>query len=293
MESVREFNEDPKNQNWLKGVVVLGNFQKLIESFTDEEIEKFHGELGNQCGPDHCVKKCDLKNWNPRTNQSPPLDCEVCSRWRDVILTNHTSQHGKVMWSNSKPHLWSREKWEVAKVYMPGGHKNHNSVGDFDIAALLCLMRQCKYFKKFELGGLCDKVSNVRNKIMHAPRYQLEQKDLQDYFNQIRELGEKLARHDPKFKSLSEDIDEMLNLDYRLILPDDIAAQENLKSQREKDLEDLLYVRHTKLTLKFALFWNMLSFFNHANSIYICFIYILGCCSGNQEHSGGAGETRF
>ncbi|XP_037642651.1 uncharacterized protein LOC119498157 [Sebastes umbrosus] len=218
--------------------------QKLMEPFIDEEIEKFHGELGNECGPDHCVKECDVacdfKNWKPRPNQSPPLDCDVCSRWRDVILTNHTSQHGKVMWLNSKPHLWSRKKWEVAKVYMPGGHKNHNSVGNFDIAALLCLMNQCKHFKQFELGGLIDKVSKVRNDIMHAPRNQLEQKDLHDYFNRIRELGEVLARHDPKFKNLSEDIDQIQNLNFRLILLDDIEAQKN-RAQDEKELEDILF----------------------------------------------------
>ncbi|XP_054452139.1 caspase-8-like isoform X2 [Anoplopoma fimbria] len=171
---------------------------------------------------------------------SPPLDCEVCSSWRDSILANHTSPRGKVMWVNSKPDRWSQDKWEVAKVYMPDGHKKHNFIGDFDIAALLCLMNQCKHFKKFELGGLCDNVANVRNNIMHAARFQLNQEDLLDYFNRIRKLGEVLEKHVPEFKSLSEDINEIQSLDCKLILPDDVAAQ-NILDKDEKDLEDRLF----------------------------------------------------
>ncbi|XP_075954694.1 uncharacterized protein LOC142956831 [Anarhichas minor] len=242
MEHFREFEKE-QNQNWLKGVVALLCLQKPLERFIDEEIGIFHRKLGDECGANLCVKNCNFNNWKPRANQSPPLDCEVCSSWRDLILANHTSPRGKVMWMNSKPDQWSQDKWEVAKVYMPDGHKNHNSIGDFDIAALLCLMNQCKHFKQFELGELCGIVANVRNKIMHTASFQLKQEDLLDYFNRIRKLGEVLEQHVPEFKSLSKDIDEIQNLDCRLMLPDDMAAQKIQadKIQDEKHLEDILF----------------------------------------------------
>ena len=40
---------------------------------------------------------------------------EVCSPWKNEIKKNHT-RRGKLMWVNSEPHLWSQDKWEVAKV---------------------------------------------------------------------------------------------------------------------------------------------------------------------------------
>ncbi|XP_059201098.1 uncharacterized protein CXorf38 homolog [Centropristis striata] len=115
------------------------------------------------------------------------------------------------MWLNCKPDLWTQNKWEVAKVYMPCGHENHSSVEDFDIAALLGLMKHCKHFKKFELGDLCVNVSNVRNNISHAPKYQLEQEEMHKYLEYIRDLVKKLARHDPQFTYVLEDIDQIEN----------------------------------------------------------------------------------
>ncbi|XP_059201372.1 caspase-8-like [Centropristis striata] len=238
METFWAFNE-PKQQNWFRGVVALTCLEKSLVFFIDEETEKFHRELQNECGADPCVNNCDFKSWKPRPNEKPPLDCEVCCPWRDAIWDNHTSQRGKVMWLNCKPHLWSQNKWEVAKVYMPCGHKDHSSVEDFDIASLLCLMTQCKHFKKFELGDLCEKVSCVRNKICHAPKYQLEQEDLHNFLIRIRDLGETLARHDPEFTSMSEDIDQIQSLEYKLDLPENMAADiEALKAQYEKELND-------------------------------------------------------
>ncbi|XP_038574562.1 uncharacterized protein CXorf38 homolog isoform X2 [Micropterus salmoides] len=224
MEVFRIFDEE-NHKNWLKGVVGLRLLQNLLECFINKQIDIFHQALRRECS-DVCGNKCHLKNWKLRPNQVPILDCEVCSHWRDVIWTNNNSQGGKVMWMNSEPHMWSQDKWEVAKVYMTGGHKNHKSIGQFDIVALLSLMTQCNHFKKFKLGGLCEQVANVRNNIMHSPNYQLKREELNGYLSQIRDLGEVLAKHDPVFKYLSGDINEIQNLDFRLTFPDNIQQQQ-------------------------------------------------------------------
>ncbi|KAM9349973.1 uncharacterized protein ABDE67_009695 [Symphorus nematophorus] len=226
MEAFREFVKDEERVNWIKCTVGLWCLQKLLEPFVDEQLDSFHEELGKICGPQQCDKKCHFQNWKPQPNQIPPLDCTVCSRWIEEIHAYHTNPRGRVYWKNSEPHLWSKNKWEVAKVFMTSGHKNHKSLGDFDIAALLCLITQCKYFKRFELGDLCTQVSTVRNNIMHTPHYMLKKEDLHSYLHQIRALGEELAKHDPRFKRLSKDMDEIPNLDVRLDVSDNEASQE-------------------------------------------------------------------
>ncbi|XP_044225195.1 uncharacterized protein CXorf38 homolog isoform X1 [Thunnus albacares] len=234
MDIIRELNGKSETMNCLKCFIILGCLREYLEPFIEEEITVFHQLMSEQCGCVPCANNCNFSNWNPTHNQPiPPFDCEVCTAWRDAILTHHSNQNGKVIWTNSKPHLWSQDKWQVAKVYMPNGHKNHNSLGDFDIAALLCLMNQCKHFEKFKLRGLCEKVSFVRNSIMHSPNYQLKKKDLDNYMKRIRKLCNVLVKHHPNFGSLSREIDEIQRLDLTLLARDNQA-------QNEEELEDKL-----------------------------------------------------
>ncbi|XP_044224260.1 uncharacterized protein CXorf38 homolog isoform X2 [Thunnus albacares] len=234
MDTIQKLNEEPVFWNNFKVHIGLRRLGECLEPFIDEEITVFHDGMKQQCGSARCEKKCEFSNWYSTCNQPiPPFDCEVCTAWRDAILTHHSNQNGKVMWTNSKPHLWSQDKWQVAKVYMSNGHKNHNSLGDFDIAALLCLMNQCKHFEKFKLRGLCEEVSFVRNSIMHSPNYQLKKKDLDNYMKRIRDLCKVLAKHHPNFGSLSREIDEIQHLDLILFARDNQA-------QNKEELEDKL-----------------------------------------------------
>ncbi|XP_042284981.1 uncharacterized protein CXorf38 homolog isoform X2 [Thunnus maccoyii] len=234
MDTIQKLNEEPVFWNNFKVHIGLRRLGECLGPFIDEEITAFHDRMKQQCGSAPCEKKCEFSNWDSTCNQPiPPFDCEVCTTWRDEIRTHHSNQNGKVMWTNSKPHLWSQDKWQVAKVYMSNGHKNHNSLGDFDIAALLCLMNQCKHFEKFKLRGLCEEVSFVRNSIMHSPNYQLKQKDLDNYMTRIRKLCKVLVKHHPNFGSLSREIDEIQRLDLILFARDNQA-------QNKEELEDKL-----------------------------------------------------
>lgn len=97
---------------------------------------------------------------------------------------------------------------------------------------------------------------------MHASKYQLVAEDLLDYFSRIKDLGETLARHSERFTSLSDDIDEIQTLDYKLVLPSDLAAQQ-VQAQNEKELEEILFVR------PIALFQTRLSF-SCLNELWLC-----------------------
>ncbi|XP_018532960.1 uncharacterized protein CXorf38 homolog isoform X2 [Lates calcarifer] len=228
--------QDKLFQNWIKCSHALKLLQSPLERFIGVELEKFHQVLLRECGMGRCVKKCQFTKWKPGSSKIPPLDCQVCSCWRDEILAYHTNPRGKVMWKNSKPHLWSQEIVEVAKVYMPDGHENHKSLSDFDIAALLCLMIQCKYFKKFEIGALCERVLCVRNKVMHCPRFDMKREDLHDYLNHIKDLGKKLEYHDEGFKILSEETETVAQDASGCNLPRMMLEKLKTKLQKEKEL---------------------------------------------------------
>ncbi|KAM7378902.1 hypothetical protein PAMP_004492 [Pampus punctatissimus] len=239
MDIFRDFFEKEEHKNWLKGVVSLACLQKLLENFIDKEMADFYQEMRKKCGSVCCANNCNFTNWRPTHNQPiPPLDCEVCCKWRHEIWTSHSSQRGKVMWKNSKPHLWSQHKWEVAKVYMTDGHKNHKSIGDFDIAALLSLMTQCKHFKRFELGGLCEQVAYVRNNIMHSANFKLKREDLHRYLSQITNLGEALTKHHPDFRNLSQDINKIQNHNFRLT-PSAFTIKDRYRMPWVKSFEEL------------------------------------------------------
>ncbi|XP_071399109.1 uncharacterized protein [Centroberyx affinis] len=165
-----------------------------------------------------------------------PNLCELCSAWEKEISANHAG--GKRFLINSTPHLWPTDKWEVAKVHMPSGHKNHKSVGDFDISAFLTLMTQCKHFKHFVKDSLCTKVVYVRNQVMHSASLQVKLEDLHDYLDQIRALANALEEQFPEFfKSLSKEIDELQNLDFSLVLHGAQAADTGLSSQDVLNME--------------------------------------------------------
>ncbi|XP_059201095.1 uncharacterized protein CXorf38-like [Centropristis striata] len=223
METFRQFDRDPNHKNWLKGIMVLEDLQDCLKPFIEDETEKLHEDLRNICGPRQCDNNCNPKYQGP--NQNPVFNCDVCPNWRKEIQNKHKS--GKLMWKNSEAHEWSRDKWAVSKVYMPDGHKKHNSIDDFDIHSFLTLINQCKNFQRFELGELCNKVLNVRNRMMHSPRYQLDQEDLLDFLDRIRDLGDQLSKKNSGFKKLAEDINEILNLNFRLVETEELERMEN------------------------------------------------------------------
>ncbi|XP_071399110.1 uncharacterized protein [Centroberyx affinis] len=229
--------QDEGYKNWIKTTMGLAYLKRRLESFLEKETETYHQALCNNIDLNEreCSKKCDLKNWKPGTNQKPNL-CELCSAWEKEISANHAG--GKRFLINSTPHLWPTDKWEVAKVHMPSGHKNHKSVGDFDISAFLTLMTQCKHFKHFVKDSLCTKVVYVRNQVMHSASLQVKLEDLHDYLDQIRALANALEEQFPEFfKSLSKEIDELQNLDFSLVLHGAQAADTGLSSQDVLNME--------------------------------------------------------
>ncbi|KAF7642482.1 hypothetical protein LDENG_00257220, partial [Lucifuga dentata] len=99
-----------------------------------------------------------------------------------------------------------------------------NKLGDFDIVALLLFVTHCKHFEAYGLKPFCEKVVNVRNKVMHSPNYELEQEELHEYLDRIKALGKKLEEKVPEFAKLSKDIQGIQNMDFTLVFPQPYQA---------------------------------------------------------------------
>ncbi|XP_030634894.1 uncharacterized protein CXorf38 homolog [Chanos chanos] len=202
---------DEGYRNWLKGNEGLRELRARLSSFLENETRNFHECLSVKINTvlhgKTCKANCDIKSWIPKPKKLPAL-CKVCVPWRDEILDNHSAKGGPIHWNNSVPRLWPTEKWEVAKVYMPRGHRSHNSFKDFDIAALLNLMICCNHFRTFIEAQYILKVMEVRNSVMHSPDNSISKEDLEEHLRKIRNLGQALEPYVPELSTLSEAIDE-------------------------------------------------------------------------------------
>ncbi|XP_029931089.1 uncharacterized protein LOC115375706 isoform X2 [Myripristis murdjan] len=236
--------QDEGYKNWIKSTMGLVYFRDYLEKFLEDETETYHQKLRDKVNlqEEECTKSCSFNNWDPRSSKIPRLDCEVCDRWRDEILANHTSKDGKVLWRNSKPHLWSTNKWEVAKVYMPNGHAKHSSAGDFDLPAFLSLMTQCRHFSKYVQQKPCTEVSNVRNNVMHSPNLKVTQDDLREYLRRIKSLANTLEEHSKLFNGLTQELDKLQNLDFSLMLNGSTEAEKFLDKELQIMKEKMEYL---------------------------------------------------
>uniref|UniRef100_A0AAR2JXR2 Uncharacterized protein n=1 Tax=Pygocentrus nattereri TaxID=42514 RepID=A0AAR2JXR2_PYGNA len=68
---------------------------------------------------------------------------------------------------------------------MPRGQSGHRRFEEFDIAAILNFMAQCKHFKKFHQGQLMTKVINLRNTVMHSPEFRLNKEKMSNGRNNV------------------------------------------------------------------------------------------------------------
>ncbi|XP_055739787.1 uncharacterized protein si:ch211-91p5.3 isoform X2 [Salvelinus fontinalis] len=130
---------------------------------------------------------------------------------------------------------------------MPRGNTDHTAVDQFDISAFLNLMSQCRHFAKFvKSKNLITQVTNVRNQVMHSADFRVVKMDLESYLGRIKDLGQALTTHYPKFSELAEEIEQLQNTDFgfimswvgkKIALPADENPESMLKLQNFLSLE--------------------------------------------------------
>nr|XP_015218820.1 PREDICTED: uncharacterized protein LOC102686979 isoform X1 [Lepisosteus oculatus] len=210
---------DTEYKNWLKTTMTLLLLRTRLETFLENETETFHSQLGNKLMGQKCQARppCNTKSCGPQGTK-PPQVCPACTQWKDEILSNHSNRKGIIYWNNSRPHLWPTEKWEVAKVYMPRGNKDHSKVQDFDISAFLNLMKVCTHFKKYVNTIALDQVTNVRNKMMHSADMKVATQDMMTHMQKILHLVTELKKHVPSMFELETAIKELQETELNILL---------------------------------------------------------------------------
>ncbi|MCJ8747879.1 hypothetical protein PDJAM_G00158520 [Pangasius djambal] len=205
MDSYKRFS-DENYKHWLQTAESLYILRSHIREFVENETENYHRSLRETLQNEICKSKCSLHKCPPRSKKFPI--CDKCNKWKDAILDNHNHKGFDIPWNNCQPHLWPTDKWEVAKVYMLRGTKNHHSFDQFDISGILNFMCHCKHFKAFAEGQYLTKVINVRNKVMHSPDFRLSKEEMDDSIKNVEELAKILENHAPGLKTISKKIQQ-------------------------------------------------------------------------------------
>ncbi|XP_051740165.1 uncharacterized protein si:ch211-91p5.3 isoform X4 [Ctenopharyngodon idella] len=193
---------DENYKNWLKTTESLYILRTYIQDFIEKETETYHSSLRNKTylKGQTCKRTCcDIKS-----------ACELCECWRKEIEANHNGKRNSIHWDNCRPHLWSKEKWEVAKAHMPRGHRKHGKFAEFDVAAILNLMSSCKHFNI--PGKYVTNVINVRNSAMHSPDLKMSKEDMTRHHNTVLQLAKLLEPQIPKLKDLEKKITQFNNI---------------------------------------------------------------------------------
>ncbi|RXM31623.1 Mediator of RNA polymerase II transcription subunit 14 [Acipenser ruthenus] len=211
--------KDLEYKNWLKTTLSLQLLRSGLVNFLENETNDFHSQLLRTLKGEICKVQCDTKNCGNQGTK-PPLTCPACSKWKNEILSNHRNKNCIIYWNNCKPHLWHAEKWEVAKVYMPRGNKDHTKANAFDISAFLNFMKFCKHFEKIVKGNMLDKVTWVRNQMMHSAEMKVTTQDMEMHIEKILDLVRHLKNQAriPDLEQLEKEIIELLKTELNVVL---------------------------------------------------------------------------
>ncbi|KAJ8280731.1 hypothetical protein GJAV_G00058270 [Gymnothorax javanicus] len=230
--------DDEGYKNWLKTTMSLWLLRSRLSGFLENETETFHNSLRNKLKESICKKSCIIK-----IIRNKVLDvCQDCELWRKEILENHGNKKGNIYWENCKPCLWSSEKWEVAKVYMPRGNKAHSTVDQFDISAILNLMIYCKHFTKFAKQQVLTEVTGVRNQMMHSADMKVLKEDMKKHLNKILALVRQLQKYAPELIDLEKEINQLEEAELNIMVEGKVNNRESpvmnlLDKQKILDLE--------------------------------------------------------
>lgn len=196
---------DENYKNWLKTAESLYILRNRIQNFIEKETETYHSSLRNkqELNGKTCHQNCNDKDINQKSL------CQLCECWRKEIVANHNGKCG-IHWNNCKPNRWSTDKWEVAKAYMPRGHRDHCEFSHFDVAAILNFMNFCKHFSKIQ-GHHVRNVINVRNNVMHSPDLKMSNEDMKKHHSTILLLANMLQPQVPELNGLEEEIKQYNN----------------------------------------------------------------------------------
>ncbi|KAI8512264.1 hypothetical protein Bbelb_089030 [Branchiostoma belcheri] len=158
-----------------------GRAYSSVDNQIDQRFaaNKLHAELKAKLGAS--VENCTC---NPTKG-----NCKDCAPWRRELETYYTGDVQRIGWSNCTPSKWSKEPWEVAKVFMPKGKTADNTGPEkSDASALLNFLVHCKYCKQYVSVNPAEKVIEVRNETMHSKDLTFGRQTFNEYMDKMDRL---------------------------------------------------------------------------------------------------------
>ncbi|XP_015208433.2 uncharacterized protein [Lepisosteus oculatus] len=237
MSTVDRLN-DTEYINWLKLGVCLMEIRPLLSALIETRLEDFHLKLKEKRNDKRCSSRCSVAKDQKLTHL-----CEICREWSTVIKSYHKKPKSYIYWNNCKPFRWCDDALEVAKAYMPSRQEDNNQMSDFDIAALLVLMKQCTHFEKLVPESVLDKIQDIRNTLMHSPDMKISSTDAEGFFKDIFMFFEAMKSTDPL---LEETVCEVENKTHKICRsPLNISLREDLKNREIAVFKENILALHT------------------------------------------------
>ncbi|XP_035694143.1 uncharacterized protein CXorf38 homolog [Branchiostoma floridae] len=155
--SLQDRRNNEGYKNWLRVGLALLATRDGLTNVTLRAAKELHAALKAKLGDS--VEKCTC---NPKKKE----ECKDCKSWRQELATHYKGNKSQIYWTNCTPNKWSKEPWEVAKVFMPRGQ----SIGNIgpetsDTSALLNFLVHCKCCNKYVSVKATQKVGHFQYSI--------------------------------------------------------------------------------------------------------------------------------
>ncbi|XP_066268313.1 NLR family CARD domain-containing protein 3-like [Branchiostoma lanceolatum] len=203
-------HNNPGYKNWLRVGIALLETRDGLANVTLQAARELQAELVAKLG--RSVENCTC---NPKKGKT----CKDCEPWRQELETYYTGEAARIGWTNCTPSKWSKEPWEVAKVFMPKGQLADNTGPEkSDPSALLNFLVFCYYCKKYVIRvESSKKVIEVRNQAMHSKDLTFDHQTFNNHMDKLlRLMRDPNLVSDPAAQKAAEEISKIKKEEFHL-----------------------------------------------------------------------------
>ncbi|XP_019634616.1 PREDICTED: uncharacterized protein LOC109477712 [Branchiostoma belcheri] len=207
--SLKDQRNSEGYKNWLRVGLALLATRDGLTSVTLRAAKELHAEVKAKLGDS--VENCTC---NPKKKQ----ECKDCKPWRQELANYYKGAKSQIYWTNCTPNKWSKEPWEVAKVFMPRGQNTDNTgPKKSDTSALLNFIVHCKFCNKYISTKASQKVIEVRNRAMHSADLTFSQQEFQDHMAAVLSLmRDTQIKSDPAAQKAADEISKIQTDDFHI-----------------------------------------------------------------------------
>ncbi|XP_078598406.1 NLR family CARD domain-containing protein 4-like isoform X2 [Branchiostoma floridae x Branchiostoma japonicum] len=167
--------------------------------------------------------------------------------WRRELKKHYDGDADRIGWTNCTPSKWSKEPWEVAKVFMlkmPKSQAAENTGPEkSDPSALLNFLIHCTYCHKYVNIKSAQRVIEIRNQAMHSLDLTFDRDTFNNHMEKLRSLvcDPKLAS-DPAAQKAAKEITKLKKEEFHLgankaCMDAEVRVLKDVMSEHKKQLQ--------------------------------------------------------